>query len=566
MKIADSFRIIPIALALCAIPSLPAGAQQQADDPCTYLFDTVAPLPEAVTGPVPGTGWKPVAEGDLTHAFAGDAVFLNNKIAVVLRKAGTGVEVYSRVAQGLVRRVVVAPCGREGAPPPRLSSSAVKENSRSAMGIDAAFGAQDGDAASVTFRLTTGDVMLEVLPGKGTDRLGLRCETAYVVVPDFFGDDIVYGAEALGDRTVGLPAENFFLNLIEGGDAIVMCVWQSNAQNADVHFAGKAAITQIECASGQKIWVACLEGPKIWHSRGLSEKDAQADIVLDWQPPFAAKWRGDFVRRSGVAESWAFEEEQIADFISPVHGKIPYPCRLDGGRAIVCLPPSRGEEAERLVVYPIDRSRATPLSAFCPIDILRNTLGVGPCQYILALEGVAGDAPPTPAQVTEWVERQVERKRAARMADQIRERLAQMTQHIEHMDARIGEYARLAQEIQTMCKAPEKPGDNTGLAARLGAIAQEMEKDIAQRRSDQNALESAKRLADDLVALLGKGGFLEDCRGLGEQLRRIGAVQDNTLAKCRMAVRRMKQECRMVPASPLAEDVRRRVEQMLKAK
>lgn len=39
------------------------------------------------------------------------------------------------------------------------------------------------------------------------------------------------------------------------------------------------------------------------------------------------------------------------------------------------------------IIYPINQSADTPLSDFTVTDVVRNTLGVGPCQYILDLEG-----------------------------------------------------------------------------------------------------------------------------------------------------------------------------------
>ena len=41
----------------------------------------------------------------------------------------------------------------------------------------------------------------------------------------------------------------------------------------------------------------------------------------------------------------------------------------------------------RQFIYPINRVKQTPLDAFTVVDVMRNTLGVGPCQHILDLEG-----------------------------------------------------------------------------------------------------------------------------------------------------------------------------------
>ena len=101
----------------------------------------------------------------------------------------------------------------------------------------------------------------------------------------------------------------------------------------------------------------------------------------------------------------------------------------------------------------MDRSQATPLTTFTPIDILRGTLGVGPCQYILQTEGLASDANPTPDNVMTWIEKQFSRKKEKKAADEIRERLAQMVEHVGQAQARIDQYGRMFAEVERLCDA-----------------------------------------------------------------------------------------------------------------
>lgn len=44
---------------------------------------------------------------------------------------------------------------------------------------------------------------------------------------------------------------------------------------------------------------------------------------------------------------------------------------------------------ERVLIYLLDRYENTPLSVFTPVDIMRQTLGRGPCEYIVDIEGIA---------------------------------------------------------------------------------------------------------------------------------------------------------------------------------
>ena len=75
----------------------------------------------------------------------------------------------------------------------------------------------------------------------------------------------------------------------------------------------------------------------------------------DWKPPFEAKWRVDRLAAGPWTVSTALPEAPL--------------------------------EAPA-IVYPLDRNARTPLVAFCPVDVLRSTLGLGPCQYVLQTEGL----------------------------------------------------------------------------------------------------------------------------------------------------------------------------------
>ena len=39
-----------------------------------------------------------------------------------------------------------------------------------------------------------------------------------------------------------------------------------------------------------------------------------------------------------------------------------------------------------MLIYPIHRVKDTPLDAFTVVDVMRNTLGVGPCEHILDVQ------------------------------------------------------------------------------------------------------------------------------------------------------------------------------------
>ncbi|MHC4749701.1 MAG: hypothetical protein ACYTFW_07470 [Planctomycetota bacterium] len=503
--------------------------------PYTYLLDTGTVSATALSERdlARKSGWKMVPEDDVSHNFRGDTVILNDKIMVVLCCSGFGAEIYSRTADGLKQRALLVACISEADRTAELSSVQTIENNPAVVMLKAVYRTKRGKNISVTYRLTTGKIYLGISPGPGMNKLLIRSDARHVVVPDFFGDDLVFSIGTLKASGLGLPAENFFLQMIEGNDAIVMCVWESYNQNAEVILSEegrKRMITscQIQCVKDKRLWIAFMEGIDIWHERAISNKDTGKDTTLDWKPPFPAKWRANFLGKDELAESLNFNDE-LKD--NSLHGRFANRPHLNPGSVIV---------------YPINRSRATPLMVFCPIDILRNTLGVGPCQYVLEKEGFGTELQPTPDQVTRWIENLFRKKKEKQASAQIEERLKEMIEHIRQVQTRINQYGDFAQQIRELS---EKEKSNKAIADILGkllSIVEDMEQNIVIRSKAMKPSESAVPLADKMISLIGKGDAFAHCQELGAQIRAIGAAQDKALSKCRMAVRRIKQQCIMI--------------------
>lgn len=466
------------------------------DDPSVRLIDTRSPLSAVLSSRALDNrdGWQRLPDGDLSHGFRGDAIILNDRLAVVVRGGGS-CDVYSRAAAGAKLRARVSPAYEGPRPTSGPAGIKIVQNDPSAVKLNVAAGA----SILLSYRLSAGQACLEIVPGEGIPKLTLRLASRYVVVPDFFGDDMVFRADAVGAPPTELPAESLLLHLIEGGDALAVCVWKSRDASASVRpteTRGLAA-TEVTCATGEPVWLALIEGEGMWTDRPES-----------WLAPFAAKWRLSVIGEEGMADSSEFTGQRLP-------------------------------EGRRAVIYPIDRSRTTPLSVFCPTDVMRNTLGCGPCQYLLDREGLGAAAHATPADVTKWVERQFKRKRARRNADQIGQRLKLMAEHVQHAEARISQYERFARQVQSVCA-----GVKDGRGEKIRGIAEETVRSIASHRERGSMVDIAARVGDQIAALIGKPAALAECEKLGEQARSLGAAQDRALSKCRLSVRRIKLQCR----------------------
>jgi len=412
-----------------------------------------------------------------------------------------------------------------------LSSVRIVENNPGTAVIEASRQTGGTNAAKIVWRLTTGQTFVELRPGEGVEKVRIEAPSQYVAVPDFFGDDMVFSAasSATNDR-FGLPAENFFLQFIGRGQGLLMCVWPSGRQQAATLVTGQGSHrtisgTEIQCAAGKSLWIAALVAPGIWHEHVQPSAQESRETVLDWKPPCPAKWRVSMSGTTGIGPSWYFRGSDDADEFALTAEQSP--CCLDAQRALVRLPAASG--AQPMLVYPIDRTRTTPLTTFCPIDILRATLGVGPCQYILQTEGLASDTNPTPDSVMTWVEKQFAKKKEKKAADEIREMLAQMVAQVEQADRRVAAYRDLARDVRAMCgnKAPD--------AIRPAIDA--LDRSHSRASGPEPSVHRARRLTDEIAGLIGKPNAAAEFRRVAVEVRRVGAIQDRTLANCRMATR-----------------------------
>ena len=570
--------------ALLCVFAIALAANAAADgpepgSPCTYLFDTGAAAADPLTAAAVTAkkGWKVLAEDDTSHKFAGDAVLLNDRLVLVLRGKAAGAELYGQGPSGPVRRAAVGPVAAGGGLG-KLSGVRILENNPAAVMVEAGF-QTDKSLVRLVCRLTTGQTILELRPGEGVEKVRVDAPSRYVAVPDFFGDDMVLAAGQSPGPRLRLPAENFFLHFVEPGGCLLMCVWPSSRQQAAALISGEGtqrAIqgSEIDCAAGKSLWIAVLEGPAIWHQQAVSAGEAPREMVLDWKPPFPAKWRATLAGSPAIGPSWYFRGAGEGDEVAAAIGERS-PCCLEAQRALFQVPTTGPGTAPRgpqsLVVYPIDRTRSTPLTTFCPIDILRATLGVGPCQYILQTEGLASDANPTPDSVMTFVEKQFAKKKEKQSADEMRQMLAEMVGHVGHAQQRIDQYAALARDVRAICQAQTAGGIGARATEAFGPTLDDLERKLAGAAATIPPAQRARKLADEVLGLIGQKEAAAECRRLGLALRRLGAEQDRAMANGRMAARWLRQQAAMLAegdpgSAELAGKIQGRIEQSLRAR
>jgi len=509
-----AFFAVPLSL-----PSAGVCLAAEPADPGVRLYDTGMQSSDPLSGAAVAAamaGWVQVPAADTTHKFKGDVAFGNERLVVVLRAKGYCAQVYPIGRHGLGAGNDLVPLVKANDGEVRhVTAFRIIENTGGAVAVEVT---STGPSAA-TFRLAVGQPYVEVRPGAGTVALFVGVWPQLILAPDFFGDDMVFAPDGYG-RKSRLPAENFVLGLRRRGDMITMCVWQDRTAGAQAvewengmrpMFMG----WRVDCIEGKSIWVAFLEGLELWCERSVPAEDAGK--VLGWKPLLAAKWRADLIQGNGFAESVTFE------WPPPAGGAMP---TLKAGKYII---------------YPLDRTKATPLTEFTPVDILRNTLGVGPCQYILETEGLASADNPTPEQVMTWIEKQLKKKGGKDAADDVRERVKAMAELVGRTESRIKRYADFAAEMKQLLASDDS---ETGL--KLKATADALAQAAAAGLAATEPPGRVAKLADAVAGLIGKDTAAADLAAPAAEVRSIGAGQDRALAKSRMAVRWLRCQARRV--------------------
>jgi hypothetical protein len=582
-----------------------ASAQPSETQPRAGLtvWDTGQPSGEPLT-PAALAGknnWTVIPPGKMADSFKGDAVLSNGRIVAVLRKQDATVAIHGVKPDGAVARLRLRLQTDAGEPAARLERVALVENGRGGACLEASFKTAKGTAVAGKFRIKRGDVSVQVEPGAGAGKLRVECPGRFVVLPDFFADDITLDASRLPLKGVELPSENFVLHLTGKGDAIAMCVFENRQQDVKVTLAGEGdqrLVTGSEIGfEGKKVWVALLEASRIWHVRDLKPADAGQVIPLDWKMPFPAQWRVDFTRPNDLTDSWEMllqdqkggrytkpswlggGEEQLAPNRSrwnTVLGRYPYPCWSDPDRQGY-LQPLKNKVLQfqgPALVYPINRVQQTPLDAFTVVDVMRNTLGVGPCQHILDLEGqksqYKGRATCSVRDELTPIYASNQQKQKRAQVDKI---LDEGLAFVTHIRGRIARYVDFGKKMRLYLAEQKKAHPELGeFIAEMEKLTQEIDNRVAARVDKIKTPEHVARMNEDFRKnVLDYDGpdAAQRCKAYTEALVEIGDNQDELSGECRWVVKALRQRAGILMAldprvAPVALEIRARTQEALR--
>jgi hypothetical protein len=621
---ATAFGLMIAAVSLGSVPGFSAERVAPVE-PSTYLFDVGEAPKGGLADPWlsnPGQRTR-LEEDDTTHRFQGVPVFMNDRIVAVLERDAPRVAVYARQTQGVKLCARLQPVC-EGRADLKRTSVVLKENSRSCVSLEIGFVSPRNEARLITFELSAGQPFVKTTAGPGVEKLRVQAPCRFAVLPDFFGDDIVVDATTIPLTAAELPSENFLLHLMHGGEAVVMTVSEARDNDVVVSLSatGPKEFVCSDISYGKKshVWVALLAERGIWHEQGIALAEAGKVIPLGWQMPFPALWRVDWSKADKLTESWEMllqepggkyvmqqwfgqKESEGQNFgkefgprdwnkpnrqrWNPVLGAFQFPCWVDNDRQGYLQPLERprsqkGDEwpvfAGPALLYPLDRLQAapfqTPLEKLTVVDLVRMTLGVGPCQFILDLEGQKRNSRGVATCYARDVINAIYKEGSqARQGPVIEEHLVACVAFIRNVRERIDLYVRFGHEITAYLEEQKRlqprqaafVDESLALVRRLDLL---LEKNRERIRTPAFAQQTADQFRATLLGCTEKDAY-QKCEAQMAVFTSIGGAQDDLVAACRMIVKILRQRAGIAVAlnpelKDIAAQIRERTQTILR--
>ncbi len=572
------------------------------------LWDTLAPLGEK---PISGdrSGWKAVPDDLLLlekdpakassdpgyygrdYAFQGDAVVETPTLAAVFWSAKGCVTIYSK--QDSTRKtessqssdwannkvVEVSPV-LAGSGSKTISHIGVVRNADDEIFLHVSFASPGSPELAADFSFDKTGI-IEVKPAPSLKHIRLSSSLEYGVVPDFIGDDLIFGGpERVGTNVVAVPSESLFLGLLPGENMEFLATWPKGKRRVSLCFGGeKQALTAIDFEDDlQPFYLAVLSAPGIWHKETLTPEQLEKDVKIQWQRPFPAKWKAQLYEEE-LKTTFAFRESR-GEIWRGVAGSYVYPVWFGGEDAYYRLGKKIQPKGEALI-YCLE-GRDTPLAVATPAELLKQTLGRPAAEAILDIpgrklrthhrRGATGVRRACTCGCTEAIQAIFAAGDEVNQKDQVQGALEDMIFFVHCHVERIGEYRKFADGLlKTIEEKQRSSPDLKPYLENLAEIARQIPQECEVQKEHMKNYAHADDLSRKTLALAARSdpGNMKAYMELLKAWRDMGGSQDYVLAKCHTVARSLSQAagygCAAQPnAVALAEEIRSRCRQVLR--
>lgn len=517
------------------------------------------------------------------YSFGGDAVVENQYLSTVFWSATGKVTVHSKADSEKVRAELI-PLQLK-AKPAEITRCKILQNTGDHAALDVSFSSEKGsETLSAVFSFDRKRIV-EIRPAENMKGVSLLSPTAYAVVPDFIGDDLVFDpGQYPSTNVLHIPSENLFLGLLQGEGSMLVITWPQGNQEMSLVLADKKQESRLIKSvdfqnDGRSLYLAILDAPGIWHKEQLKPSYLEKDVTINWKRPFPARWVTQ-LHEAGVKTTFKFKESKQKRLWRAVTGAYVYPVWFEGENAWYHLSKKIPPEGYSLIYF-LER-QDTPASVSSPVDIMQETLGREASNAILDIAGRklrthhrragAGIRRAATCGCTAAIEAVFEQGKEVEMKEYVEGAVDDMVYFVTRHVERINEYQDFARDMIKFLNLTGK--SNPDLKPFLDdteTIAQQVLQEYDGQKDNIKTLEYADQLARKTKALTAKKDpkNLQNCKDLGGEWRKMGGAQDYLVGKCHSITRRLSQEagyrCVSLPrAVGIAEEVRSRCRKCLR--
>jgi hypothetical protein len=207
------------------------------------------------------------------------------------------------------------------------------------------------------------------------------------------------------------------------------------------------------------------------------------------------------------------------------------------------------------------------------VDVVRSSLGVVPCEYILNVEGQQqvheGRATCPSRDALQAIYRENRQKEKRQEIEQV---LNDALAFVTHIRGRINRYVEFGREIREyLANQKRMRPELSGRLTALEQIAEELDARAEERRekikTPQYVAEMNLQFRKNLLEYEGPD-VMEKLKQYTQALTQIGGNQDELVGECRWIVRTLRQRAGIMMAvdprcAGIAEEIRSRTQQVL---
>ena len=293
----------------------------------------------------------------------GRLVVENKKITAVFDREDGTLLVYMKSQSGNKGSMRIAPFSSQDRKADKIVSCKILESGGGRSAVEVSFSAGRMEIRASLFFGEDGAI--EIKPVKNLKGISIVSAMEYVVVPSRIMDDLIYDPKKFpAESELYLPSEQMFMGLLEGGDGILVCTWPGGSQKMKLLLEpgktqdGMFKSFDIEL-DDKSAWFGILAAPGIWHAEELLPSYLEKDVGIEWERPFAAKWKTHLVEDGGVETAYSFRDKKETSWRAGL-GTILYPVWFQDERAFFHLS-KKFPPVGQVLIYPLEGHKNTPL-------------------------------------------------------------------------------------------------------------------------------------------------------------------------------------------------------------